>query len=84
MAISKVTRNYQITLPKETRRIVDIKIGDEIVVDIDDGEIKIRKFDRNAILRKAFGCWTEIKEDSASYVRKMRAESEKRTKRLGI
>lgn len=35
-------------------------------------------------LENAFGIWTDMKEDSVSYVRKMRAESEKRMKRLGL
>jgi len=39
----RVTRNFQITIPAEIRRIVDIKEGDVLIVEYRDGEIVIRK-----------------------------------------
>ncbi|MBI4439281.1 AbrB/MazE/SpoVT family DNA-binding domain-containing protein [Candidatus Woesearchaeota archaeon] len=82
MAITKVTRNYQITLPKETRKSAGIRIGDEIVLETSNNEIRLKKLG-NA-LENAFGILTEIKEDSPDYVRKIRDESENRRKRLRI
>ena len=84
MALTKVTRNYQITLPKEMREIAHIKMGDTIIVDATEEAITLKKRSPKEILNSAFGIWKDMKEDSVTYVRKMRAESEKRLKRLGL
>ncbi len=84
MAVTKVTRNFQITLPKEVREGTNIKIGDTVRVDLDRGEIKVKKLSREEIIERVFGSWKGMKEDSVVYVRKMRAESERRMKRLGL
>lgn len=84
MSITKVTRNYQVTIPRDVREIIDINIGDDILVNVDDGEIRLKKLSYETAVEKAFGTWADIKEDSVSYVRKMRAESERRMKRLGL
>ncbi len=84
MAMTKVTRNFQITLPKEVREGTGIKIGDTVRVDLDRGEIKVNKLSREEIIDRVFGSWKDMEEDSVAYVRKMRAESERRMKRLGL
>ena len=83
MAISKITRNYQITIPKEIREDVNLRIGDSIYLFAENEDIKISKNLIN-IVRKSFGIWKEIKGDSVEYVNKIRNESEKRRKRLGL
>ena len=38
----KVTRNYQITIPKVIAEKLGIKIGDKVIVIYENGDIKIR------------------------------------------
>lgn len=83
MGITKVTRNYQVTLPKDVREIENIKVGDTLAVTIKDEGILMKKLKRNAV-KKAFGSWGTSKESGVEYVRKIRDESEKRLKRLGL
>ena len=47
MGISKITRNYQITLPKDVRSIAGLKEGDEVMFVIEDGKILITKSSDN-------------------------------------
>ena len=84
MPLTKVTRNYQITLPKEVREQASVNVGDTIVVTVDNGNITLKKRSSREALDRAFGIFTSIKGDSVDYVRKMRAESEKRARRLGL
>lgn len=80
MSLTKVTRNYQITVPRDIREQANIEEGDKLVVTIEDNEIKIKKFDEDAF-KKAFGIWKNVK-DSVKYVRDIRKEWEHREKRL--
>ncbi|MEL9990744.1 MAG: AbrB/MazE/SpoVT family DNA-binding domain-containing protein [Thermoproteus sp.] len=43
MAVVKVTRNYQITIPAEVRRRLDIKEGDLLIVEVEGDRIVVRK-----------------------------------------
>lgn len=45
MAIVKVTRNYQITLPAEVRGELGIKVGDLLRVAVSGGRIVIEKLE---------------------------------------
>ena len=83
MGITKVTRNYQITLPSDIREILDIRVGDKIIIVPEGGEAIIKKVRKDA-LEKAFGAWGTSKESGIEYVRKIRNEEEKRLKRLGL
>ena len=84
MSITKVTRNYQITVPRDIREQAKISEGDKLVVTMENDEIKIKKFDED-IFKKAFGSWKNAGiNDSVEYVRKMRKGWEKRRKRLGL
>ena len=40
---SKLTSKYQTTIPKEVRELLLLKKGDEVVFEIDDGQVLIRK-----------------------------------------
>ena len=46
MRLTKVTRNYQITLPKEVRDKLNISIGDILEVRVEGEQIVIRKVAR--------------------------------------
>ena len=84
MGITTVTRNYQITLPKDVREIENIHIGDILNVAIKEDAIEIKKMPKNADIMGAFGAWKKFKGNSVAYVRNIRRESEKRLKRLGL
>lgn len=83
MATGKVTRNYQVTLPRDFRKSAGINIGDEVSFTFGKDEARMRKV-REDIIEKSAGIFTSIKGDSVDYVRKIREGSEKRRKRLGI
>lgn len=83
MGITKVTRNYQITLPSDVRETLGIKIGDKIIILSEKNEAVIKKVSRDA-LERAFGAWGPSKESGVTYVRKIRGEEERRLKRLGL
>ena len=82
MSLTKVTRNYQITVPRDVREQANIKEGDKLVVTMEKDEIKIKKFDEDSF-KKAFGIWKNVK-DSVKYVRDLRKEWEHRAKRLKL
>lgn len=82
MGITKVTRNYQITLPKDVRELGRISIGDKLVVTSENGEIIMKKI-KGKIIERTFGSWGTGKPGTA-YVRKLRDDAEKREKHLGI
>lgn len=85
MGIAKVTRNYQVTIPKDIRRIKNIAIGDTVLFTLEDGKVDFIKLDRGVLLNELAGSWKgTVKEDSLDYVRKIRSEWSKRTKRLGL
>ena len=84
MSITKVTRNYQITVPRDIREQAKISEGDKLVVTMENDEIKIKKFDED-VFKKAFGSWKNAGiKDSVKYVKKIRKEWEDRAKRLGL
>ena len=84
MSLTKVTRNYQITVPRDIREQADIKEGDKLVITMENDEIKIKKLDEESF-KKAFGVWKDAGiKDSVKYVRNLRKEWGNRAKRLGI
>ncbi|MBS3114801.1 AbrB/MazE/SpoVT family DNA-binding domain-containing protein [Candidatus Woesearchaeota archaeon] len=84
MSITKVTRNYQITVPRDIREQANIKEGNKLVMTIEKDEIKIKKLDED-VFKRAFGSWKdEGIGDSVNYVRNIRKGWEKRRKRLGL
>jgi len=84
MGIASVTRNYQVTIPKDVREMKGIKVGDKIVFSIEGDRIEVFKMEKE-IAEKAFGSWEgKMKGSSVAYVRKLRREWSKRGKRLGI
>ncbi|MBI2580212.1 AbrB/MazE/SpoVT family DNA-binding domain-containing protein [Candidatus Woesearchaeota archaeon] len=82
MGMMKVTRNYQVTLPKDSRKLLNIKVGDILLASQKEEGLVIKKFEED-VVKAAAGTWKSV-EDSVKYVREMRAEYAKRAKRLGI
>ncbi|MEK6984123.1 MAG: AbrB/MazE/SpoVT family DNA-binding domain-containing protein [Nanoarchaeota archaeon] len=84
MSLTKVTRNYQITVPRDIREQAKIQEGDKIVITMENGEIKMKKFDEDSF-KSAFGIWKDAGiKDSVEYVRNVRKGWVKRRKRLGL
>ncbi|ASJ17490.1 MULTISPECIES: AbrB/MazE/SpoVT family DNA-binding domain-containing protein [Thermococcaceae] len=46
MPITKVTRNYQITIPAEIRKALGIKMGEYLKVELRGDEIVIKRIDK--------------------------------------
>jgi len=82
MGITRVTRNFQITLPKDIREMKKINIGDKFIVTVEDDEIVMRMI-KSKMLERSFGAWGKGKS-GVEFVRKTRDEAEKREKRLGL
>ena len=45
MELTKVTRNYQITIPSEVRKKLGINVGDVLIVEVENGKIVLKKSD---------------------------------------
>lgn len=82
MGIAKVTRNFQVTIPKDARKMFNISVGDTLLVSPREKEVVIKKLDENPV-DASCGIWKSAK-DAVKFVREGRAEYEKRAKRLGI
>ncbi|MBI1973049.1 AbrB/MazE/SpoVT family DNA-binding domain-containing protein [Candidatus Woesearchaeota archaeon] len=80
MGIAKITRNYQVTLPKDVRELKDLKEGDKILFTIEGDQVKVLKFNKDSI-KDAAGLWSKTKESGLAYERKIRAGWQKRLKR---
>lgn len=85
MGIAKVTRNYQVTIPKDVRRIQDIEVGDTVLFAVEGDKIDFLKLERENLIKEIAGSWKDkIKGSSVDYVKDMRKGWAKRTKRLGL
>jgi AbrB family looped-hinge helix DNA binding protein len=70
MAISKVTRNFQITVPREIRETANVKVGDTVLFIKEGEEIVIRRVDKD-LLGKGFGLWRRASEKTPWLVNKI-------------
>ncbi|MBS3170003.1 AbrB/MazE/SpoVT family DNA-binding domain-containing protein [Candidatus Woesearchaeota archaeon] len=85
MGIAKVTRNYQVTIPRDVRVVQDINIGDTVFFSIEGGRIDFFKMKRESLLKETAGIWNGlIKEDSVQYVTKTRQSWKKRAQRVKL
>jgi AbrB family looped-hinge helix DNA binding protein len=80
MGISKITRNYQVTLPKDVRELKNLKEGDRVIFAIEGDKIDIVKFDK-ATIRATAGLWKGMKETGVEYQRRLRKGWSKRLER---
>lgn len=83
MGISKVTRNYQISLPRDVRAELNIKIGDVMLVKNVRDTVVVKPIKKD-IVTETFGLWGKSKESGWKTVRKMRKGWKERAKRLGL
>lgn len=80
MGIAKITRNYQVTLPRDVREVKDLKEGDKVIFTIEDNKVNLVKVD-NDVIKAAAGIWSKTRESGLVYERKMRAGWRRRLKR---
>lgn len=83
MGIAIVTRNFQVTIPKDVREIHGIKVGDKILFSVDGSKVEVSKFKNNAV-EDAFGAWKGKVEPGPNYVKKIRSEWKIRSEKLDI
>lgn len=77
MGISKITRNFQVTLPPDVREIKDFHIGDKVLFVMNGGTVEVEKVGRDVIMEAA-GIWAGEKETGVQYQRRVRKEWRKR------
>lgn len=77
MGISKVTRNFQITLPRDVRELKHISMGDEIMFLMDNNRVEITKREKSAVMATA-GLWSDGEETGIEYERRLRKGWHKR------
>ena len=77
MGISKITRNFQVTLPKDVRELKDFKVGEKVLFLVEGNRVDIVKIDKN-VVKEAAGLWAGMKETGLDYERRLRKEWSKR------
>ena len=79
MGIAKVTTNFQVTIPKDIRKVKDIKIGDTVFFALEGCKVDFFKMKREELIKECAGSWKDtIKVDSVTYVKEMRKEWKRR------
>lgn len=70
--VVKVTRKYQITIPKEVRKRVGVEIGDKLKV-MEKGEaIILRKAGEKRSILALAGCWKGYPENPDEFMKELR------------
>jgi len=70
--VTKVTRKYQVTIPREVRRKVGVEIGDKLRV-MEKGElIVLKKMGKKKSLLEFAGCWKGYPENPDEFMRELR------------
>ena len=71
MGLSKLTRNFQVTIPKDVREVKRLREGDRVLFAIDGGRVELFKADEDVVLATA-GLWRDAKGTGAEYERELR------------
>ncbi|MEK6861664.1 MAG: AbrB/MazE/SpoVT family DNA-binding domain-containing protein [Nanoarchaeota archaeon] len=77
MGISKITRNYQVTLPRDIREIKRFRVGEKVLFLVEGDKVELVKIDKN-IVREAAGLWRGLKETGLEYKKRLRKGWSKR------
>ncbi len=80
MGISKITRNCQITIPKDIRKQLNVREGDEVIFTVSDNKAMITKSTRD-IIKETAGIWKDMKETGIEYENRIRKGWSKRLAR---
>ncbi len=77
MGISKITRNFQVTLPKDIREVKNLHVGDRVLFVVEGNRIDLVRLDRG-VIKAAAGLWVGEKETGVEYQRRVRKGWQKR------
>ncbi len=80
MGISKITRNNQVTLPKDVRELKNLREGDNVIFVVEGNRIELVKANKDVITATA-GLWSRTKETGLIYERRIRKGWSKRASR---
>jgi len=69
---TKVTRKYQVTIPKEVRKKIGVEVGDEFKVSEKGEVIVLEKVTKQRDLLEFAGCWREYPKDPEEFMKDMR------------
>ncbi len=81
MGIAKVTTNYQVTIPKDIRKLKNIKVGDTILFTLKGDRVDFVKMDQKMLVRETAGIW-KSSGSGAEYVDEIRKSWRKRQERI--
>ena len=70
--MTKVTRKYQITIPKEVRKKVHVDVGDRLEVTEKDEMIILKKVGKKRSLTDFAGCWKGYPENPDEFMKNLR------------
>lgn len=70
--IIKVTRKYQITIPKRVREKAGIEIGDRLSIANRGELIILKRLDTKRSLLELAGCWRGYPEDPVEFMNELR------------
>lgn len=74
--MSTITQKGQVTIPKQVRDHLKVKQGDEVVFEVEDERVVLRKKERAPAFRKYVGALRNGHRSSADeIVRRLREES---------
>ena len=70
MYTSRVSSKGQLTLPKKIRDIMGIKAGDQVLYDVDDGVVKLKRVEAfdgafHSALTKTLDEWTTPEDENS-------------------
>ena len=77
MGISIITRNNQITLPSDVRKMKNLKIGDRVLFVINENTIEIKKIS-NTLIQETAGLWNDLDKNGVEYQKELRKGWKKR------
>lgn len=77
MGLSKITRNFQITIPRDVREAKNFHVGDKVLFLIKHDCVDLVKLD-DKNLADAAGLWAGLLESGVEYERRMRKEWSRR------
>ena len=75
-----MTRNYQVTVPRDVRDLKRLKEGDHVIFAIDGERVELHKVDEDVIASSA-GLWRGTKESGVQYERSSRRKWARRERR---
>lgn len=80
MSVVTVTRNAQVTIPKDVREALGISEGDRVTVRVEEGRAVIEKVSEDVWL----DCTDFLPDDFEKVLSKLREDHRKRLRRLGL